>query len=414
MSSLSRSLALRVIVPSGLVALGCVPLASAQEIAFVPQGEVSAEWATNRTLTVPASPDSEIYHATLGGDLLRLTQVSSFDLRPLITVQHDSQISNLDAVEALVDLATDYHTLRSEFSLKAEYHREDAYNSQYGLVAFNPLNPNAPDTAGTGAVVTGITKTSYTAAPEFSYDLTARLSLVASADLEAVRYTTEIPGELVSYNSPEVDLGLAWALSRISRLEVGPYYAYYDPINGSSEGSVKNNAYGLSASYDAKFSAVSQSRLTVRLERDESPAAFGAPSSQLTTVGFEWVGYQKFLTSNVRYSIGRFLEPSSAGGRTTVDQIRVQYHRLLTPRWSVDGAVRLTRASDIGDLITDASGDRDRANAQGAVSYLLTPEWFVSGGYRYAYLKFASETTAAHSNAIFLTVGYHGQQPPRN
>ena len=385
----------------------------AQEVAFVPQADISTEWATNRNLVTPASPNSELYYTTVGGDLIRRTQVSDLDFRPLLTLQHDPQISSFDSLEALVNLVGDYRTLRSETSVVAEYHREDAYNSQYGIAAFNPLNPNAPDTAGTGEVVTGITRSTYQVAPEFSYDLARRVSVTASADLIAVRYSTDVPLQLVSYNSPRVDLALGWALNPTTRLALGPYYAYYDPIH-ENEGAVKTTTYGVSLDLASKLSRVSQSRLTVSVERDTGPAAYGAPSFSHILWSFAWVGVHKFLTSNIQYSIGRFLQPDSAGGRSESDQFRVQYNKLLTQRWSVNAAVRLTRNSDIGSVNTENNDTRDRANAQLAVTYLLTPEWFVSGGYRYAYLKDVSATTSANSNAVFLTVGYHGLQPPRD
>lgn len=414
MSSSFRS-RMRVRTISWLIASQMILIHSlaAQEVAFVPQGNVSAEWATNRNLAVPASPNSEFYSATVGGDLIRRTPVSNLDFRPLLTVQHDSQITTLDNFEALVNLVGDYRTLRSESSLIAEYHREDAYNSQYGIAAFNPLNPNAPDTAGTGVVVTGITRTTYEVAPEFSYDFTQRLSVTGSADLMAVRYSTDVPYELVSYNSPRVDLALAWALNPTTRVALGPYYVYYNPIN-DSEGAVKTTTYGVSLDFRSKFSAVSQSRITVSVERDSGPAAFGAPSFSHTLWSFGWVGVHKFLTSNIQYSIGRFLQPDSAGGRAESDQFRVQYNKLLTQRLSVNAAVRLTRNTDVGSVIAANNDTRDRANAQLAVAYLLTPEWSVSGGYRYAYLKDASAPNSANSNAVFLTLGYHGLQPPRD
>ena len=386
---------------------------AAQEVAFVPQGELSADWATNRSLTTPAAPDSELYRATFGGDLIRRTLVSDLDFRPLLTVQHDPQLSTLDSFEALVNLVGDYRTLRSESSVVVEYHREDAYNAQYGVAVFNPLNPNAPDTAGTGQVVTGNTKTSYQLAPEFSYDLTPRLSFIGSADLFAVRYTTDVPDLLVSYNSPRVDLGLGWAFNPTTRLVLGPYYVYYNPVN-DTDGSVKTTTYGVSLELRSKFSAVSQSRLNVSVERDTGPAAFGAPSFEHILWSVGWLGVYKFLTSDIQYSIGRFLQPDSAGGREESDQIRVQYNKLLTQRWSLNAAVRLTRNTDINSVIAAVNDRRDRANAQLALAYLLTPEWSISGGYRYAYLKDAAAPNSANSNSVFLTVGYHGLQPPRN
>ena len=387
--------------------------AVAQEVAFVPQGNVSAEWATNRNLTVPAGPDSELYRVTFGGDLLRRTTVSDLDFRPLITVQHDAQIQTLDTLEALVDLVGDHRTLRSESSLLAEYHREDAYNSQFGITTFNPLNPNAPDTSGTGAIVTGVTRNTYQLAPQLSYDFTQRVSVTGSADLIAVRYSTDVPGELVSYNSPTADLTFGWRLNPTSSVALGPYYSYYNPTNGT-EGAVKTTTYGVSFDFVTKTSNVSQSRITARVERDSSPAAYGAPSFDKTIWGLEWVGLHKFLTSNIQYSIGRFLEPGSAGGRTESDQLRVQYGKFLTQRWSLNAAVRLTRNTDIGNVAITNGSNRDRANAQVAVSYLFTPEWSVSGGYRYSRLKYADSTEGANSNAVFLTLGYHGLEPPRN
>jgi hypothetical protein len=387
--------------------------ATAQEVVFVPQGELSSEWATNRSLTVPAGPNSELYRAMLGGDLIRRTLVSDLDFRPLLSAQYDEKNSSLDTFEALVDLIGSYRTLRSESSFIAEYHRQDAYNSQYGVAPFNPLNPNAPDTAGTGQIVTGNTRTSYEVAPDFSYDFSQRLSFIGSADLLAVRYTTDVPNLLVSYDSPRVDLGLAWALNPNTRLALGPYYVYYNPVD-DTEAAVKTTTYGVSLELRNKLSAVSHSRLNVSVERDSGPAAFGAPSFSHILWSCGWVGVHKFLTSDIQYSIGRFLQPDSAGGRAESDQIRVQYNKLLSERWSANAAVRLTRNTDISSVIAANNDRRDRANAQLAVAYLLSPEWSISGGYRYAYLKDASATDAAHSNALYLTVGYHGLQPPRN
>jgi hypothetical protein len=413
MSSSCRS-AMRARATGWLIAtqVAVVLPAAAQEVAFIPQGQVSAEWATNRTLSVPSGPDSEFYSTTVGGDLIRRTSVSDLDFRPLITVQHDPQISTLDNVEALVNLVGSYRTLRSESSVIAEYHRQDAFNSQFGVAAFNPLNPNAPDTAGTGEVVTGITRTSYEVAPEFSYDFSQRLSLIGSADLVAVRYSTEVPLQLVSYNSPRVDLALGWALSPTTRVALGPYYVYYNPIN-DTEGAVKTTTYGVALDFWSRFSAVSQSRVTASVERDSGPAAFGQPSFDQTLWSLEWKGVHKFLTSNIQYSIGRFLQPDSSGGRAGSYQFWVQYNKFLTQRWSVNAAVRLTRITDIGG-VTQNNDRRDRANAHFAVTYLLTPVWSLSAGYRYAYLKEVTTPNSADSNAVFLTLDYHGLQPPRN
>jgi hypothetical protein len=424
MSSSSRNTAWRNLA----LTLGVVPLwalaaahvAHAQEVAFVPQVSVTGEYATNRILAVPAAPNSEDVEVVAGGDLLAHSQTASLDFRPLVTYLDDTKIKNLNQYEALVDLVSAYHTVKAEWDLEAEYQRQDAFDAEYGIAAFNSLNPNAPNTQGSGLIITGDTKTSFDAEPSFSYDLTQRWSLSGNASFDAARYSTDVPGYLVSYNSETIELDTGYALSRTSTVSAGPYYTNYDPIN-SDVGAVQDHGYGLNVNYSYKVSQVTSTKLTVRLERDTTPAAFGFPESTITAWGAEWTGIHKFLTSTVQYSIGRFLEPSSFGGRTSVDQFRVQYTRLFSPRFTGNAAVRLTRSTDVGDVAVDDSGNRDRANVQLALSYLITQEWTLSGGYRYAYQALPSYDITglnlgqvnAHSNGVFITVAYHGREPPR-
>ena len=139
-------------------------------------------------------------------------------------------------------------------------------------------------------------------APEFSYDLTPARELRRQRQpgMPPSAIRTDIPDELVSYNSPEVDLGLTWALSAKSRVERRPYYAYYDPITALTARSNRHAYRDKLQLPDDKFSAVSKSKLTVKVERDTSqPAAFGLPSSQPTCPGdSNGSDHHKFLTSN--------------------------------------------------------------------------------------------------------------------
>jgi hypothetical protein len=414
------------------LALAAVPLwallashrAQAQEIAFVPQASVTGEYATNRILSTPAAPNSADVQVSAGADIKANTQVASFDLRPLVTYMDDTKIKNLDQYQALVDLVSAYRTQKSEWNLEAEYQRQDAFNAEYGLVDFNPLNPNAPNTQGTGFIVTGDTKTSFDVEPSFSYDLTQRWSLSGNLAYDAARYSTDVPGYLVSFNSEQAEVDMGYALSRESTLGAGPYYTNYEPTN-DNEDAVRDHGYGLNVNYNYKLSQVTSTKVTVRVERDTTAAGYGFPETSLTTWSAEWTGTHKFLTSTVQFSLGRFLEPSSFGGRTSVDQVRVQYARLFTQRLNGNIAVRLTRNTDIGDVANEESGNRDRAQVQLTLGYFITEQLSVSGGYRYAYQSLpVFDTTVtgavisagqdhAHSNAVFLTVAYHGRDATR-
>jgi len=413
---------------AALAAVLCARVGSAQEVAFVPQATLTGSWASNRLLTIPSSPSSETLLGVFGGDLLLRNPTSTFDMRPLITVQGDSNYTTLDRWEALVDLIGRHQSLKGDYNILVEYHREDAFNAQYGVVAYNPLNPNAPDTTGTGKIQTGITKSTYEVAPDFSYELTQRFSIGGEATLAAVRYSTQIPGFMVSYNSPSVELNGGYKLSPRSQITVGPYYTVYDPVD-SDLGSVKSTGYGLDFNYRFKWTKVSQMKLQVKVEHDTSPAArgvtpppssqpFDIPASSATVVGLEWVGLNRFETSSIQYSVGRFLEPSSYGGRVTNNQVRGQYVKRFSPRFQASVALRLTRTNEVGDqTIFGNDCTCDRGLARATVSTLLTPLWTLSGGYQGVYQNLhqniPDEPNSTWSHGVFVTVEYHGQQPPQ-
>ena len=225
--------------------------------------------------------------------------------------------------------------------------------------------------------------------------MTQRWSLSGDAAFDAARYSTDIPGYLVSFNSETAELDMGYAITRESTLAAGPYYNDYQPTN-DNVGAVREHGYGFNVNYNYKVSQITSTKVTVRVERDTAPAAYGFPRETLTAWSAEWTGTHKFLTSQVQFSVGRFLQPSSFGGRTSVDQFRVQYSRTFTHRLSGTVAVRVTRNTDIGDTTTEDSGNRDRAQLQTSLGYLITEQLTLSGGYRFAYQALpAFDTTAA-------------------
>src|SRR5690606_33260587 len=97
----------------------------------------------------------------------------------------------------------------------------------------------------------------------------------------------------------------------------------------------------------------------------------------------EVTGVRQNRVGNVRYSIGRFLAPSSVGSRRETDQLQVQYLRPLGPRLAFNGAVRLWRDRRIGN--DDGNRDGDRARAELALRGELTRTLYLAGGYRYSW-----------------------------
>ncbi|HTT41444.1 MAG TPA: hypothetical protein VMG33_00115, partial [Steroidobacteraceae bacterium] len=299
------------------------------------------------------------------------------------------------------------------WSIMAEYHREDSYNAQYGVAGFNPLNPGQPDTQGTGTIVTGLTKDTYSVLPALTYQATERLSFEAEARADAVRYSVEVPNEYVSYNSTLAEVDAYWSLSQRSQIGFGPFYQIYDPEQSNEAPRV--DGYGVDLSYRFNWSRLDRSTLSLRAEHDTFSQS-GTPDRTKNTYGIEWVGRHKLQSGMVQYAIGRFLEPSSVGSLVGLNQVRVQYRHDFSVRTQFVGMVRVSRSDDLSD-----SSHEDRALLQVALVRRLTELWSVSGGYRFAYQRLSEVDSnvvttgpAARNNGVFINVAYRGLEPDQD
>jgi hypothetical protein len=169
---------------------------------------------------------------------------------------------------------------------------------------------------------------------------------------------------------------------------------------------------GAAFSYNYKTSDVTRMSVVLRVERDRIQALDFSPQST-TAWGLEWVGTHKFQVGNVQFSMGRFIEPSSIGGRVTLDQARFQVYRPLSARVSFTGAVRATHTEVVGNALEAVAPPENRTNAEMYLRYQMTRTWYVSGGYIFARSRDLGQDDLAYSNGVLLTVGYQAVEPPR-
>ncbi|MFL6604104.1 MAG: hypothetical protein ACJ8R9_22630 [Steroidobacteraceae bacterium] len=382
------------------------PAARAQRVSFVPAVQTTAEYDTNRLLS-QHKQGGEWYEARLSADLMRETVRSTLEVLPQVSLQ-ESSYKALKTFEGQLGMRGEYRSERTDYKGVATYHRQDAYNSEYGVVQFDPLNPGAPNTVGTGEVVTGITRQSWNIGPNITHDFTQRFSGEFDANYNAVRYSREIPQTLVSFDSPYVELDALWRLSQLTAIGLGPFYSAYRPVNGFENGALRSDSYGAVFTYRYRTAQTANFSIDLKVGKDEQDQFDGSKRS-VTAWGLEWRGSQQWLTSRLQYSVGRFLEPSSVGGEVGLYQIRAQYTRSFGPRLSGLLATRLSRTSRLGQ----SSDNRDRSYGEASVQYALTREWTLQGGLRYGWQKLSSKVSAVHNEGVFITVGFHGLNPHR-
>src|ERR1700722_7938037 len=390
------------------LALGLlVQPAAAQEINFVPFGSASAEWDSNRVLARP--PESAAsYGGVAGAEIRDLTPRSYTDLAAQILYTDIPQLG-YNWTSGSAALKSDFKTLEAEYTLLAAYRHEDDVYTEFGHANYNnDLTLTSPDTEATANVKTGITRDSYELDPGFDYNFTPRLDLDGDFRLSSVKYSIQTPGQNVNYTSPYAGLTLNYDTSPRSSIGIGPYFSRYQETGGTNT----TDTDGAAFTYNYKTSDVTRMSLVARVERDHIEE-FGFPSQSTTTWGIEWVGTHKYQVGKVQFSIGKFLQPSSIGGRVALDQFRVQYDRPLSERLSFEGAVRVTRAELVGAALSAEVPTEDRTNAEFNLRFDITRTWYVAGGYIFARARDLGEGNLAYSNGAIITGGYRGLEPPR-
>ena len=392
----------------------------AQEISLVPYGNAMTEWDSNRQLSRPPASAAS-YGGEVGADLRDYGPRSFMDLSAAVTYS-DVPHFNYDWLDANAAFKSDFRTLDADYTMVASYRRDSTFVTEFGQANFNnSLTLTSPDTVSTSTVTTGITRESYEIDPGFTYNFTPRLDLEGDFRVNSVHYNTQFIGQRVNYVSPYAGFTVNYDLSQRSSIGIGPYYSRYDEtgsvtssIDGvtTTESGSSTSTGGAAFTYGFKTTDVTHLSLTMRVERDHIEEG-GFATQDVTAWGVELVGTHKYQVGNVLFSIGRFLEPSSVGGRVALNEFRAQLNRPLSARLTFMGALRVSDIETVGNFLSSLEPPEHRANAETWLTYNITKTWYVTGGYIFVRSRDLGQDNLASSNGAMLIFGYRGMEPPR-
>lgn len=389
----------------GLLSIGA-SAAYAQQYQFIPTVELTGEYNTNRSLNPVEDESSQAYKALLEGRWVRTTPRSDTEFLPRIRFQEYPDESRVDSMEGLAELRTDYRFLKGSVEFKGFYRQQDTFSYEYGDTDGPELDPNGqpvPDSDGASVVVPGNTRTSWQVEPTATYLFTERTSVELLGRFDAARYESETPGEREGFESPHFEASVVRRLSPASRVSFGPYWAKYESRDGENE----TETIGASLSYRYEWTKIDRTTLVLNYEQNDvyNENNFDQ-TDEVSAWGVEWIGTRKLRVGNIRYAVGRFLEPSSIGSRREVDRLRVTYSRPLSPRLFFRGTTRMSLNRELGNT-TNNESDRDQANLELMLRYNFTPTFYVSPGYKFAWQD-VRDSGSAESHGVFLSFGYRG------
>lgn len=385
-----------------LLAFGA-PAAGAADVYFQPRMDASVNADSNLDL-VTSGPKSwtEGYVADFGGTLNYLTPESTVIFRPQLGYQDYPQLSQTEFI-AIGDLYSDYKTQRTDFTVSGRFDRRNTYSSELPEATFNPVNPTQPTAPETGRVNASDTRTLGSISPSFTYDISRRLGWGVSGVFQEADYSGPNSNEYVPFNYYVGSTSLDWAATPT----LGTKLTAFGSRESAKDGSGSVDGGGVTLGFDYKWSSQFTTHLEVLGERDDSnfvrPTRISTTStSGGATVGTKWKGE----ISSVIFSAGRTFTPSGAGGVDALDQVQVEYHRDLSPRWKLTAAGIYDRYTPI--VSATAASNYTYVNLEASLKWMWTPVWYVATGAEYLVDKSGAPIGSASNDMVYVQFGYEG------
>jgi hypothetical protein len=330
------------------------------------------------------------------------TPRSDTTLRPRLLYRYYPDDSDLNRLEAFLDLATQFDSQRSHFRMFGRFDHRDETQAERAAADFNDVTPT-PDSPETGRVRIGATRDLLLLMPDYRYNLTQRTDIGAAATLQSLSYSPDDATSHVDFNYYLGKGYLRWSLSPRTDLAVGAFTSRYDAKNIDSQ----STSYGVSGDLDVNWSAILSSSVSVNYQRADIDRTEPTVFKDKTNAWGAIVGTTyKGQLSRVRFTLGRSITPSGSGGLYNSDSVRVQYERDLTPRWELTTAARYLRNRALSRDVT--GNDRNYTRAEVELKWMVTPTWFVQAGYEYTWQKYENDPFSAADNSFALRVGYQG------
>jgi len=390
-----------------LTAGGVGAAAQAQQTYWQPAFEARVEGHTNRDLTPDGEEEMMGYFADAAVTWGRRTERSDTRIRPRIRFQDFPQRSDLQRLEEYLDVITGYRTLRSDFGLKANYSRRDAYTAELLQAGFNPFDPSTPEQSGdTGRLFVSTRRTSISVRPTYTYRFTERDGITTNLIAEVVDYSSEVPVTQIDYRYGLAEVAWRRELDERTSLTVGPYFSRYDADDGS-----KTDAYGARMLWQREWSERLRASVTLGAQSEKTDDFDDVRVDESDTAWEAMLKLERDSEAGVlRLAAGRSITPSGSGSLADSDQVNVEYQRALSPRWSSTIAVRGLRVRAHNPAAR--GDDRDTANASLGFKWAMTPTWSVGMGYQFQYRKFVTDDQGnAFDNSLFLSMRFDGLGP---
>lgn len=388
-------------------AMAAAPVFAA-EVYVQPVATISAETDSNLDLQ-PASQGAvktvEGYIADAAALVGIATPSSETTIRPRIDYRDYPAASYDNRLESYLDLNSAYRSQRSKGSVYLGFDRRDEFNAELSSALYNPYGPVPPTSPETGRTVKDATRTSLIFLPDYSYNITPLTAAGVSAIYQKLNYSPDNNHSAVNFDYYQGKAYLRWTLDQKSDLTLGGYGSKYQASHFDS----RATSAGATVALGTSWSPLLSTSVSVIYQRTSIDTTIPLPFKVVANPWGAAVGaFYKGEVNQFRMDAGRGITPSGGGGIYVNDQLQMQYSRNFSRRLAFTGATIALRNRGLTHNVS--GNDRTFVRTVMDLKWMMTPTWFVQGGYQYMWQKFQLAPDGAANNRIYIRFGYQGRE----
>jgi hypothetical protein len=397
MSSSCRRL--YVLLGAGAV-LGLTTPALADDWDFIPRLEGGATYNDNYRLAESAADEIAVYGPYIDAqlDATRVTPRSKLEIVPEVHSNYFPSDTADQSTDGYLTMDGEYRTLRSDFTMLANYSDESVIYSELLPATFPGVALGQVVGEESGRVTTRNRRQLEQATPTFTYDFTQRTHLDLEAGFLHASYDKSLVEE-VGFSNYRGEGGLRFDVTPRADVRVDGIVSRFEPQLGGHN----TNRYGVAFQWDLQSTQIMRFYARVGANRMEASTSVGTVDTNGITggVGVVW----NYPITQVVLEALRANSPSAAGAEVTDDELRCRVLHAFAPRFSGFLGARGVRLRGASSEPALAIQGEDYLAAEGGFDYQFTESFRIEGAYDYTFQRFQG-TPYADSNAVRVSLIY--------
>ncbi|MBI3560689.1 MAG: hypothetical protein HY080_03085 [Gammaproteobacteria bacterium] len=366
----------------------------AADWAFIPTVDLQAVYDDNLFLTTQNVTKTWSSVIAASVDLSRKMENTSLDLTDKIASRHYDYNTMLDRNDNYITLAYAYNGERYAINANGAYASESTLTSEL---------------ADTGYISVVRKVKQSTLSPSFTYQLSQHSAMQLSYDYLKKNYDAPIT-EFADYTNQITSANYSYSLTESLQLQAIATRSEVDIPEGAygfvgASLSTKTDNYQAGLSYDYAEDIVLSALYGKRTSLDELKYLgylLGTAKSEGSTYN---VSLTKTLDrATIKFQVTRDYSPAGNGVVYDTDRatVNLQYH--VTDRNSVGLDIVYTNQKPGASRFITVH--RTYYSVQPGYTWQVSENWSLNAYYRYSYQKYNTDTDAAKSNLISLSMSY--------